>query len=225
MKVTWLGQAGLLFENEAIKIIIDPYLSDACGKKNPKSYRRVPVDERFLEIVPDVIVLTHDHLDHTDMETLPHYLGADTHVTVLASPNAWERVRTLGGGNNYVLFDRFTEWTQNGVRFSAVKAAHSDRNAIGVIIDDGEKKYYVTGDTLYSKAIFEDLPSDLDTVFLPINGVGNNMNAEDASRFADATGAKNAVPLHFGMFDEKNADAFCACGKVVPKIYELICLK
>ena len=225
MKITWLGQAGLLFENEAIKIIVDPYLSDACGKKNPKSYRRVAVNERFLGIVPDVIVLTHDHLDHTDMETLPHYLGADTHVTVLAAPNAWERVRTLGGGNNYVLFDRFTEWTQSGVRFCAVKAEHSDRNAVGVIIDDGEKKYYVTGDTLYNKAIFEDLPQDLDTVFLPINGVGNNMNALDASRFADATGAKNAVPLHFGMFDEKNADGFFARGKVVPTIYELIDLK
>ena len=225
MKATWLGQAGLLLENEAVKIIIDPYLSDACGKRNPKSYRRVPVDERFLSIKPDVIVLTHDHLDHTDMETLPHYLGADTQVTVLAAPNAWERVRVLGGNNNYVLFDRLTEWTQSGVRFSAVKAEHSDRNAIGVIIDDGEKKYYVTGDTLYNRAIFEDLPDDLYAVFLPINGVGNNMNALDASRFADATGAKHAVPLHFGMFDEKTADGFCARGKTVPKIYELIDLK
>lgn len=225
MKVTWLGQAGLLFENETVKIIVDPYLSDSCEKKNPKSYRRVPVDERFLKIKPDVIILTHDHLDHTDMETLSHYLGEDTGVTVLASPNAWARVRTAGGNNCYVLFDRYTEWTEKGVCFSAVKAEHSDKEAIGVIIDDGTDKYYVTGDTLYNKAIFADLPEDITAVFLPINGVGNNMNATDASRFAKAVGAHNAVPLHFGMFDEKNADGFSAPGKVVPTVYEPICLK
>lgn len=225
MKVIWLGQAGLLFENETIKIIVDPYLSDSCEKKNPKSYRRVPVDKRFLEIRPDVIILTHDHLDHTDIQTLSYYLGEDSRVTVLASANAWERVRGLGGNNNYILFNRYTEWTQNGIRFYAVKAEHSDREAIGVIIDDGMKKYYVTGDTLYNKAIFDDILEDINTVFLPINGVGNNMNAADASRFAEAIGAKNAVPLHFGMFDEKNADGFTVSSKVVPRIYEVIDLK
>ncbi len=225
MKITWLGQAGLLFENEETKIIIDPYLSDSCEKKNPKSYRRVPVDKRFLEIKASVIILTHDHLDHTDMETLAYYLGDSSHVTVLASANAWERVRGIGGNNNYVLFNRFTEWTQNGIRFSAVKAVHSDKEAIGVIIDDGTKKYYVTGDTLYNKAIFNDLPENIDTVFLPINGAGNNMNAVDASRFAETIGAKNVVPIHYGMFDEQTSDVFSTTGKVVPKIYEFIDLK
>ena len=45
MKITWLGQAGLLFEKDDIKIMIDPYLSDSCKALNPKSARRVPVDE------------------------------------------------------------------------------------------------------------------------------------------------------------------------------------
>ena len=44
MRVTYLGQAGLLFEKDGFKIIIDPYLSDSVEKVNPKNYRRVPVD-------------------------------------------------------------------------------------------------------------------------------------------------------------------------------------
>ena len=225
MKVTWLGQAGLLFEKDGKKIIIDPYLSNSCGEKNPKSYRRAPVNKDFLQITPDVIILTHDHLDHTDEATLIHYLGEGSCVTVLASQNAWEHVRKFGGNNNYVLFNRYTEWTFGDIRFESVKAEHSDKEAIGVIINDGEKKYYVTGDTLYNKEVLADVPDDVYALFLPINGVGNNMNPTDASRFAERVGAVNSIPLHFGMFDEKNADAFFADGKVVPTIYEEIKLK
>ena len=68
MKVTWIGQAGFLFENENIKIIIDPYLSDSCYKVNPRLKRNYSVEESFLKINPDVIVLTHSHLDHADPE-------------------------------------------------------------------------------------------------------------------------------------------------------------
>ena len=32
MKITWLGQAGLLFDNGKAKIMIDPYLSDSVEK-------------------------------------------------------------------------------------------------------------------------------------------------------------------------------------------------
>ena len=225
MKIKWLGQAGLMFDDGERIILVDPYLSDACLKKNPKSFRRMPIDNAFLNICPDVIVLTHDHLDHTDRETLSHYLLPDSSVTVLASKNAWENVRSFGGRNNYVMFTRGTVWTHGNIKFTAVKAVHSDIEAIGVIIDDGNKKYYVTGDTLYNEQIFCDIPEDIDTVFLPINGVGNNMNVVDAKAFAERTGTKNAVPLHFGMFDEIDPCIFDAENAVIPRIYEEIKLK
>ena len=72
MKITYLGQASLLFENENIKILVDPYLSNSVEKINPRNFRRKPIDESFLKIKPDVIVLTHNHLDHTDPDTLKH---------------------------------------------------------------------------------------------------------------------------------------------------------
>ena len=51
MKVTWLGQAGLLFERDGVKIMIDPYLSDSVEKYEPKNYRRQPVNEDFFAII------------------------------------------------------------------------------------------------------------------------------------------------------------------------------
>lgn len=223
MKVIWLGQAGLLFETANTTIIVDPYLSNSVEAIEPKNKRRVAVNEEFLKIKPDIILLTHSHLDHTDPETLKHYLKEDSAVCVLASANAWTTVRKFGGNNNYVQFDRHTQWTENGIRFTAVKAQHSDPDAIGIIIEAEGKKYYVTGDTLYNKEIFADLPQDIDYVFLPINGKGNNMNFCDGKEFCEKIGAK-AIPLHCGLFDDLDMNAFEYQNKSVPEFYKEVTL-
>lgn len=222
MKITFIGQAGLLLEQNGFKIMIDPYLSDSVEKINPKNYRRKPVDNSLFEIVPDVMIFTHDHLDHYDKETAERFINGESSVTVLAPKSVWDKVRTLGGNNNFILFNRHTTWTEHGIRFTAVKAEHSDISPIGVIIDDGERKYYITGDTLYNEDIFEDIPSDIYALFLPINGVGNNMNMTDAARFAERIGAKWVVPVHTGMFDELDPYEFECENKTIPEIYKEI---
>lgn len=223
MKITWLGQAGLLFETENKKIIVDPYLSDNVKNFEPKNYRRVPVDERFLKISPDVIVITHNHLDHLDKETLKYYLTDDANCLVLAPNGGWQEIRKFGGNSNYVLFNNGTTWTEGNITFTAVKAEHSDPYAIGVIIQAEGKNYYITGDTLYNEQVFESLPGvELEAVFLPVNGVGNNMNMADATKFAKRVNAKYTVPFHIGMFDDLTAKDFECENKVVPKIFGMI---
>ena len=222
MKIIWLGQAGLLFIKDGFKIMIDPYLSDSVEKINPASFRRQAVDESLFEIKPDVMIFTHNHLDHYDPETVCRFISADTNIVVLSPASVWQEVRKIGGGNNYIQFNRHTVWTENGIKFTAVKAEHSDITPIGVIIDDGDKKYYVTGDTLYNEEIFGDIPNDIYAVFLPVNGVGNNMNMTDAARFAKRINAERTVPMHIGMFDEITADEFDCENKIIANIYEEI---
>lgn len=222
MKVTWLGQAGLLFDNGQAKVMIDPYLSNSVVKVNPKNYRRIPINESLFDIEPDVMIFTHDHLDHYDPETAEKFLaGKNKAVTVLCPTSVWQKVRLLGGGHNYVELNRNTEWSENGYRFTAVRAVHSDPYAIGVLVEsvDEKKTYYITGDTLYNKDVLCDIPSNTDAVFLPINGVGNNMNAVDAARFARACGAKKVIPIHVGMFDELSPEMLEAENKVILRLY------
>lgn len=239
MKITWLGQAGLLMETGGMKILIDPYLSDSVARVNPLNYRRVPVDKQFLEIVPDVIICTHNHLDHTDPETLKAYLAPEASkayqehggcVTVLAPEAAWSEVRKFGGRHNYIKFNRHTQVAlmnreKEAVRFNAVKAEHSDPHPIGVIVEAEGKQYYITGDTLYNTDIFEDIPEHIDVLFLPVNGVGNNMNMEDAARFCERIRPKTAVPMHCGLFDEIDMHAFAYENKIIPEIYREINLE
>lgn len=225
MKVTWLGQAGLLIEACGKTIIVDPYLSDSVEKIQPHNKRRVPVEEKWLSVQPDIIVLTHDHLDHTDPETLRHYLGEDTSVLVLASYNAWQTVRKLGGlQNNYVMFNRKTRWTEGMISFEAVYAEHSDDHAIGILISAEGKTWYITGDTLYNEKVFADLPKQIDYVFLPVNGRGNNMNMTDAAAFCRRLGAV-AIPLHCGLFDDMDLCQFPYEKKIVPLFYKEIDLR
>jgi len=222
MKITWLGQAGLLISAGDATVMIDPYLSNSVEKLNAASFRRMPIRSDFFDIMPDVMIFTHDHLDHYDTETAPRFLKkTDKCMTVLAPTSVWQKARTNGAGHNYVEFNRHTEWTEHGLRFTAVKAVHSDSCAIGVVIEapSENKRIYITGDTLYNTDIFADVPMEIDALFLPINGAGNNMNVTDAARFAARVGAKVTVPYHFGMFDEIDASALECKGKLIPTVY------
>ena len=225
MEIIWLGQGGLLFKTGRVCLMIDPYLSNSVEKINSKNYRRVPVDEQWFSAEPDILLFTHGHLDHYDPETVERLLQTDKKLTVLAPTGVWERVRQYGGDHNYVLFNRHTQWSHCGLLLQAVAAVHSDPAPIGVVLDDGEKKYYVTGDTLYSSEIFQDLPEDITAVFLPINGEGNNMNVVDAMRFCGNIAPQIAVPIHFGMFDQIDPYCFEYPGRVIPQIYQRITLE
>ncbi len=225
MKITYLGQAGLLFEADGKKIVIDPYLSDNVKNFEPQNARRQPIDERFLRIRPDMILITHNHLDHLDKETLKYYLTPDSNALVFCPTGGYAELRKTYPDTkcNYILFNAGTEWTEGNIRIRAVAAEHSDPNAIGFFLTLEGKNYYVTGDTLYSERVFASLPEEsIHAVFLPCNGRGNNMNMTDAARFAARTGARYAIPIHIGLFDNFTGKAFIHPNKILPRIYEEI---
>lgn len=221
MKATFLGQAGWLIDTNGVKILIDPYLSDYVKSVNPAAYRRQPIDERYLHILPDFLLVSHDHIDHNDPETMPHYLDAGGHITVLTPRSVWDKIRKADG-NNYVDFNRHSVWREKGITVSAVKAAHSDPAAIGFLIEAEGKTLYYSGDTLYNTEIFDDVPLSPDAMMVVVNGVGNNMNMEDAKALAARLTPKTVFPMHFGMLDDTTPEEIEAKAPdwTVPRIYE-----
>ena len=218
MKVTWLGQAGLLFQTESTTILVDPYFSDSAA--SVACHRKMPVDPSVWEIKPDLCLFTHVHIDHYDPETAKHFVNENTEVTVLSPASVWEKIRLQGGKNNFVRVSPGVMWSQGDVEIQVVPAVHSDPLAVGFVIQHKGKLYYVTGDTLYSTDVTCEIPYPVDVVFLPINGKGNNMNATDASKFASEIGAKLAVPVHFGMLDDIDPACFVYENTKIPKIYK-----
>ena len=227
MKVTWLTHSGLCFESERLTVLVDPYLSDSLGEVCEEKKRRVAVDESLFDITPDVVLITHSHPDHLDVATLDRFLKRDgKRITVLASGSAYEKLSTLGYRHNVVLLSPHSVWSEGGVTFYAVKAEHTERDAIGFILDDAEKTYYVSGDTLYNFDVIDDcldlVEDGVDYAFLPINGYGNNMNAKDAADFAYEIGANTAIPVHYGLFDDVDPADFDFEDSLILKPYEKI---
>lgn len=222
MIITNIGQAGLCIETGNKIIMVDPYFSDSVGKLNSEKHRRVPVDERFYDLDPDVLIFTHDHLDHYDPETAEHFLSMEYPKTVFAPRTAWEKARKVNEKHNYVLVSPGVRWAEDTVDFRFVSACHSDPYAVGVMIYAEGKCLYITGDTLFNDRILEEIGDDeeIDYIFLPINGVGNNMNESDAAFFAEALDAHHIIPMHVGMLDDKTTDGFEAENKLVLPIYQ-----
>lgn len=117
MKITWLGQFGVLIETANSSLMMDPYLTDSIAEKSGAAFRRlVPLQEEYLRRTPNVILLSHDHIDHLDIPSLRALLGTSRPTEVLASANAWTKVRTEvgggqavagGGAGRYILLSEF----------------------------------------------------------------------------------------------------------------------
>lgn len=207
MKLTWLGQAGLLLETANATVMMDPYLTDSIADRLGEDYSRlVPLREEYLSQKPDVILLSHDHTDHLDVRSLQLLLSQDRKVLVLAGANAWKKARdSVGGPHNYVQMQPGTEWTAGDVHIRAVQAVHSDPTAVGFVITAEGKCLYATGDTLYSRSVIDQIQTPVDVLITVVNGQGNNMNGTDAARLARKINPKVSIPVHWGLF-KKYAD-------------------
>lgn len=213
MKITLLGQAGMLLQTARTAVLVDPYFTDSAFGVSG-IHRKIPVPECVWDIKPDVVLFTHDHIDHYDPESAKRFINEKTRVTVLSPRSVWEKVRENGGKNEYVLVSPDVEWTHGDTEIIAVKAAHSDPYAVGYVIAAEGRRVYITGDTLFFNSVRIPFES-VDCVFLPINGRGNNMNAFDAARFARSVNAKTAVPVHYGMLDNIDPRTFKYDGAMI----------
>lgn len=221
---------GFLFEAENnTRIMVDPYLLNNLEQvKGPLFHREVEIREEFIQ-TPDVIILTHSHDDHTDFATLDRLLTGEKKPYVLGPESVQRLLRErYGAAAEWVLFRPGTEYTINGISFSAVEAEHSDTCAIGVVIMADGRRICHLGDTLFNHRVVSAVPLHLDLLIVPINGKGNNMNAFDASRFTKLVKPGIVLPAHWDMFKAygSNPDEFtsqfgpsCATSVFLPEHY------
>ena len=225
MRITFLGQAGFLINSNDKFILIDPYLSNNVAKFEPKNVRKKPIDEKYLKIVPDYILISHCHLDHYDKETLKYYLNEHSEVTVICPSSVYDDIQKFGRHNKYILLAPNKTFEDNIFKVLGVKAKHSDPAAIGFLLTIENKKLYFTGDTLFDPTIFDTSEIyDVDLLAIPINGVGNNMNVYEAIAFSNHIRAKVAIPIHYGMFDDIDPIEFQYQHKLILNIYRSIIL-
>ena len=73
VRVTWLGHATVLFQMDGITVLTDPIFSDRASPSQvvgPKRYREMPCTIHDLPSHLDAVVISHNHYDHLDMNSV-----------------------------------------------------------------------------------------------------------------------------------------------------------
>ena len=70
MKIRWIGQSGYILNDGINEICIDPYLSNVVDRI-AKRGRMVIAPFMPEKLKSDVVICTHNHLDHVDIDAIP----------------------------------------------------------------------------------------------------------------------------------------------------------
>lgn len=206
----WLGQSGFLMQVGEERLLVDPYLSDSVseryeGTDTPfeRLTARVIAPERLSFV--DVVACTNGNPDHLDAGTLPDVLSGGARLVCPAGSEILTANR-VGRAPDVVLAAGETA-ELGGFHVEAVPAHHSAApEAVGYVIRHGGIGLYHAGDSRRVQGMAEAVqPYGVDVAIVPVNGKLGNMDGADAARLAYESGARIAVPCHYGMFRNDTA--------------------
>ena len=217
--VTWLGQSSVRIRLGDANVLVDPFLSPHPDRLVPPPF--APEEARDF----DVVLITHDHLDHLDDEALPGILEASPKAVVVVPGEVVERVTGLGVDAGRVRGLNADENTQiAGVTIDAVPACHGVEIADayrlgpfrGYVVSANGMRVYHAGDTIVFDGLVERLRElGVRLALLPINGrdpereaqgLVGNMNEREAAQLAFDIGADAVIPMHWDMFASNPGD-------------------
>ena len=185
LKITFIGHGTLMFTFDNKVIHVDPVTREADYTKMPKA---------------DLILITHEHHDHLDLEAIKILRTGKTRLTETCA-------KRVDGG---IIMRNGDVKTVDGLKIEAVPAynlVHMRSKGVpfhikgignGYVITFGNKRVYVAGDT-------ENIPEmknlkNIDIAFLPMN-LPYTMTPEMVADAAIAFKPKILYPYHFGNTD------------------------
>ena len=181
LKITFIGHGTLMLTCGDKVIHIDPVSMYANYAALPKA---------------DLILVTHEHGDHLDMNAIKAVSKANTEI--VNNPGS---AAILVNGS---VMKNGDVKTISGIKIEAVpaynlqKQFHPKGNGNGYVLTVGDKRIYIAGDT-------ENVPEikalkSIDIAFLPMN-LPFTMTPEQVGDVAKAIKPKVLYPYHFGETD------------------------
>lgn len=210
----WLGQSGYIIRSAGLTIAIDPYLSDAAATGMPEFSRLYPPPLAAAALQVDVYVVTHNHADHLDPETIQAYAHKDT-TRFVAPRLASKQLEALGVPLSRIIrVDVGEQWADASVAISGVFALPTgidvlDTTGYHIRFANGRGLYH-TSDTQYHPLVVAAAPQQPEVMVVPINGKWSNTNAEEATAFATQLQPQLVIPNHYDMMalNGENPDVF-----------------
>jgi L-ascorbate metabolism protein UlaG (beta-lactamase superfamily) len=225
-RIVHVGHAAFLIQMRGKNVLIDPIWAERASPLSFAGPRRVNAPGIAFDDLPkiDVVLVTHNHYDHMDVETIGRLwqrfaprivvpLGNDAILErsmpgLQAEAADWDAVVELGDGLR-VHIEPTVHWSARGAgdRMHALWASF--------VIEAGARRIYCVGDTGFGDgATFVRVRKRhprLDLALLPIGAYEprwfmrvNHMNPEESVRALELSGAERALGHHWGTFHLTN---------------------
>lgn len=219
--VTFLGHASLLIQWNNFNILIDPVYQNELGPKFPSFFniKGVHPPGVSFEDLPsiDLILISHNHYDHMDIDTLKELEFKHSPIILTGLGN--KKILTQEGLQQVYALD----WWQNFMlsedfEILFLPAVHSSNRTIfdhdftlwgGFGIKFKDKYIYYSGDTAYGPH-FNEMREKLNSPSLAILPIGAyeprwfmksvHMNPEDMLEAVNCLNPHSVMAIHFGRF-------------------------
>ena len=228
MPVKMLGQSGCRLEFPGAIVYVDPYLSNSVKLLDSSDLDRlVPIAIEPHKVTDaDIVLITHEHIDHCDPHSLPQIALASPQAQFVGPAPVIAKLMQWGiSGDRLILASESWYSLTADLQVHAIPAAHPEiqrdvdgnLTAVGYLLDYSGEKLYLAGDTFARQDILDILNQlgPVEVAFLPVNehnffrgrlGIIGNMSVREAFQFATEIGAKQVVALHWDMFAINSVD-------------------
>lgn len=227
MRIRYLGQCGFVFEFDPVRLVVDPYLSDYvdknCSNEQLSWVRAYPPPTTLNEVAPDVILISHAHVDHLDPWTLGPYAQKNAAVPLIVPAPVKAQGEGIGFTN---VIPAYAEKCirRDVLTITPIPCAHTqihydeDGNCreLSYLIDCEGVKLFFGGDmSLYPGVVERIAAFGPDIVLLPVNGsderltaldVIGNMDRFEAVRLAKQLHARFLIPMHHDLYAVNGCD-------------------
>ncbi len=228
--LSWIGHSTVLINFYGKIILTDPVLFNRVGLyifgSSIGPSRLTPPALTIDEIPkPDIILLSHAHMDHTDYPTLEHITDKypnqiDVVVAYLTkdviNDLPWKSITVLDWKQSATVSDidiSAHEVKHFGWRYPWEKdrsrGYHKDgRSFNSYLLKFKDKKIFFGGDTAYTDKLNHLINEKPDIAIMPIGAYNpwtrNHCNPEEALNMASAMGASYFVPIHTKTFKQSS---------------------
>ena len=205
--VWWLGGSGFLLAlDTGERICIDPYLSD-CVERIAGFRRLIPAPVKAGDLEFTLLLLTHSHPDHLDVDSFNTFIKTNPGCRVIAPADCLSFLLERNVDHEITAPGKVHQF--GSIVIEAVPADHADLSpeAVGYLLGVSGRSAWFTGDTALNWHLFEDAISRKPDILVPcINSAYGNLGEGGAALLAERCGARVVIPAHYGLFKEHGGD-------------------
>jgi L-ascorbate metabolism protein UlaG (beta-lactamase superfamily) len=218
LHVTWYGHSSVMVEIEGRRVLLDPVWSDRCSPSRhtgPKRLHEPPVALRDLPPL-DAVLISHDHYDHLDMETIQNLVDLQAAPFLVPLGVGAHLERWGVPATRIVELDWNESAKVGGLEFIATAARHFSGRGFSRdetlwtswVINGPTRKAFYSGDTGYFPGFAEvgERHGPFDVTLVQIGAYGDawpdiHMVPEDGvATHVDVRGGL-MIPVHWATFN------------------------